>query len=115
MVAIDIDYETRPVRDAERLSDVEFIEADSTHYSFKGPVHLLFVDGSHEYEDVKADITNWTPHIPLGGTVAFHDYAPEPQDAERLAGVRQAIDGWRSDSWQEVNQTMSIVVFRRVA
>ena len=115
LVAIDIDFDSRPVRHADRLGEVEYIQADSARYPFQGPVHMLFVDGGHEYEQVKADIDNWIPHIPLGGIVAFHDYAPEPQDAARLAGVRQAVNEWRNDNWQEANQMLSTIVFRRRA
>lgn len=37
------------------------------------PLHLLFIDGSHEYEDVLADFENFFPHIVPGGVVALHD------------------------------------------
>lgn len=37
------------------------------------PVHLLFIDGSHEYEAVKADFETFFPHVVPGGVVAFHD------------------------------------------
>jgi hypothetical protein len=36
-------------------------------------VDILFVDGSHEYEDVKADITDWQPTLKDGAVVAFND------------------------------------------
>jgi predicted O-methyltransferase YrrM len=37
------------------------------------PIHLLFVDGSHQYEDVMADFAGFFPHVVPGGIVAFHD------------------------------------------
>jgi predicted O-methyltransferase YrrM len=37
------------------------------------PIHLLFVDGSHEYEDVLRDFRGFAPHVAPGGTIAFHD------------------------------------------
>jgi predicted O-methyltransferase YrrM len=36
-------------------------------------IHLLFVDGSHQYEDVLADFNGFFPHLVSGGIVAFHD------------------------------------------
>jgi predicted O-methyltransferase YrrM len=36
-------------------------------------VDLLFVDGSHEYEDVLQDIDDWTPTLKDGASVAFND------------------------------------------
>jgi predicted O-methyltransferase YrrM len=41
--------------------------------SWREPVHLLFIDGSHEYEDVMADFENFLPHVVPGGIVALHD------------------------------------------
>ena len=40
---------------------------------FHEPIELLFVDGSHEYDDVKADFDQWVPKVVDGGTVAVHD------------------------------------------
>jgi MMP 1-O-methyltransferase len=40
---------------------------------FHEPIELLFIDGSHEYEDVKADFDQWVPKVVEGGTVAVHD------------------------------------------
>jgi hypothetical protein len=36
-------------------------------------VALVFVDGSHEYEDVKLDVRLWLPKVVDGGRMAFHD------------------------------------------
>jgi MMP 1-O-methyltransferase len=41
--------------------------------SFDRPIELLFLDGSHEYEDVRADFEGWVPKLVDGGTVAVHD------------------------------------------
>lgn len=37
------------------------------------PISLLFIDGSHQYEDVLADFDAFFPHIVPGGIVALHD------------------------------------------
>lgn len=34
----------------------------------------VFIDGSHEYEDVKNDILAWAPKVRPGGILAGHDY-----------------------------------------
>jgi predicted O-methyltransferase YrrM len=36
-------------------------------------IHFLFVDGSHQHEDVLADFNGFFPHLVSGGIVAFHD------------------------------------------
>jgi hypothetical protein len=38
-----------------------------------GSVHVMFVDGSHEYEDVRQDIDDWTPALADGALVSFND------------------------------------------
>lgn len=43
----------------------------ATHWT--EPIHLLFVDGSHKYEDVLADFHGFFPHVVRGGIIAFHD------------------------------------------
>jgi predicted O-methyltransferase YrrM len=50
------------------------------------PVSLLWVDGSHEYEDVLRDIILFTPHVVLGGWVVFDDAR-----GGKFPGVERAI------------------------
>jgi len=38
------------------------------------PISFLWIDGSHEYEDAKADFLSWEPYLELGGVIAFHDW-----------------------------------------
>jgi hypothetical protein len=47
-------------------------------------VDVLFVDGSHVYEDVLTDLACWTTRLADGGVAAFHDATGYP-------GVRRAI------------------------
>jgi predicted O-methyltransferase YrrM len=37
------------------------------------PIDILFIDGSHEYKDVKADFEAFYPHVKKNGIIAFHD------------------------------------------
>lgn len=36
-------------------------------------IGLLWIDGSHRYEDVKRDFEEWAPFVRPGGYVIFHD------------------------------------------
>lgn len=39
------------------------------------PIDFLFIDGSHQYEDVIADFDNFFGHVVPGGLVGMHDVA----------------------------------------
>jgi predicted O-methyltransferase YrrM len=41
--------------------------------TFDEPVELIFVDGLHEWDGVKADFDAWFPKLIDGGVMAFHD------------------------------------------
>lgn len=121
-VAIDIDlglWEKAQSRDL--LPGVQWVQADSNDYGleFEGPVHLLFVDGCHEYDVVWGDIIAWLPHIPVGGIAAFHDYNPSSHDLSRLGdklrGVKWAVHEWcrDADDWKLADVSGSIAVLRR--
>lgn len=51
---------------------------------FHEPIELLFVDGSHEEEDVRRDFETWVPKVVDGGVIAFHDTTWH-------AGVRRVV------------------------
>lgn len=44
---------------------------------------FVFIDASHEYEDVKNDITAWLLKVKKGGILAGHDY-PHPPVAKAV-------------------------------
>lgn len=50
---------------------------------------FVFIDGSHEYEDVKQDILTWLPKVKDGGILAGHDFYLESHDY--FPGVRKAV------------------------
>ena len=78
---------------------------------FREPIELLFVDGSHEEEDVRADFDQWVPKVVDGGWVAFHD-------TTWTAGPRRVVGEriYRSRSFKDVRFVVgSTTVARKVA
>jgi predicted O-methyltransferase YrrM len=51
------------------------------------PLDLLFVDGDHRYEGVKADTERWLPFVRPGGVLLFHDAVP----ASRYGLVHEGV------------------------
>ncbi|MDI3545103.1 MAG: 1-O-methyltransferase [Rikenellaceae bacterium] len=41
--------------------------------TFNNEIDLLFIDGDHSYEGVRADVEAWLPKVKDGGIVVFHD------------------------------------------
>jgi hypothetical protein len=42
------------------------------------PIDLLFVDGDHREEGVRADVDHWSPRLTPGGHLLFHDAVDAP-------------------------------------
>ena len=55
----------RPIR-MESLKAAELYEDESLDF--------VFIDASHDYQNVKNDILAWYPKIKIGGKLAGHDY-----------------------------------------
>lgn len=54
-------------------SDRYIVQSDSRTFSFNESIDLLYIDGSHEYEDVYADCNKYIPLVVKGGICIFHD------------------------------------------
>jgi predicted O-methyltransferase YrrM len=42
------------------------------------PLSLIFIDGGHSPETVRADFRSWSPHLMAGGYLMIHDIFPDP-------------------------------------
>ena len=85
-----------------------------------GQVGVLFVDGDHTYEGVKADCS-WSLYVRQGGLVIFHDcwqYGGPPGVVHPVCpGVNKAVEEWVNyypDDWNELESIDSMRIFRRV-
>jgi predicted O-methyltransferase YrrM len=110
IIGIDID----PDSDA---SGCEFWHADSRRCADRvtEPIHLLFIDGNHEYHGVKADILAWVPKVAPGGLIAFHDYQINEHIQPMTQGVKRAVDEYVSaDLWHCAHRVDSIKSFQRL-
>lgn len=89
-----------------RLSDVVVVLRDYSKAALNKvpkPIDLLFIDGDHSYEGVKADWDNFTPHMSTFGVVVFHDAIWElKRDSEwyrRDMGVPRFVDELRRSGY----------------
>jgi predicted O-methyltransferase YrrM len=50
-------------------------------------IGLLYIDGDHTEEGVRADVDAWAPHLAPGGVMAFDDY-----NTRKNPGVKTVVD-----------------------
>ena len=68
-----------------RMPSLEAVEKFEDH-----SLDFVFIDASHEYEDVKKDIAAWIKKVKPGGVIAGHDYYIN--DFDYFPGVKQAVN-----------------------
>jgi cephalosporin hydroxylase len=59
---------------------------------------FVFIDASHDYESVKADIEAWLPKVKKGGYLAGHDWHHEPIK-RAVADTIGQVDEYVGDCW----------------
>ena len=78
---------------------------------------FVFIDASHEYEDVKDDIRTWYPKVKEGGIIAGHDYLnldfPGVEKAvhEFFDSVKQQGTCWVHQKQKSTDLKLSAKVF----
>jgi predicted O-methyltransferase YrrM len=77
--------------------------ADSRAYPVEpGAYDIVFVDGDHTYDGVRADVERWLPGLAMGGDLLLHDaLVPIPERAwarpwkvEGVQRLRQELGEW---------------------
>jgi MMP 1-O-methyltransferase len=79
---------------------------------WRTPLGLVFVDGGHAIDVVRADYEGWSPHVASGGLIAFHDVFEDPRQ-----GGQAPFEVWKravaSGVFTPVSTTGSLRVLRR--
>ncbi|MGA2914822.1 MAG: class I SAM-dependent methyltransferase [Sedimentisphaerales bacterium] len=76
------------------------------------PIKLLFIDGSHLYDDVMLDLKLWEPHLSIDGIIVMHDTKPTGPRVE----VRQAMNDYivKSRRFKELLQLENMACFTKI-
>ena len=84
------------------------------------PVDLVFIDGDHSAEAARLDWEMWSPHVPSGGHVVFHDarLGKTHTGGRGLPGPTAVVDDLFRDEapvpgWRIVEEVDSAVAARR--
>jgi len=71
-------------------------------------IDVVYIDGDHEYESVKQDITLWLPKVKVGGLICGHDHNEHPQHAGVIKAVDELLGGYDKhyydSSWMKVKK-----------
>ena len=67
----------------ERVTLIKGPSTDVATSIVSGRPSFVFIDASHAYPDVLADIAAWTPRLREGGVIAGHDHSPSYPGVER--------------------------------
>lgn len=68
-----------------------------------GQVGLILIDARHDYENVRADVDAWIPHLREGGYLVLHD-TDEP-------GVAQVCRELEADGWMGLAKARVLVAY----
>jgi MMP 1-O-methyltransferase len=61
--------------------------------SWEGAVDLVFIDGDHSEDGVRADWDGWNGFVEPGGAVVFHDARLSQEGGRGLPGPTAVVDG----------------------
>src|SRR5690606_40384967 len=73
---------TRPLRQWITTIEAPSLEASKLFPDYG--IDFLYLDASHEYEDVRSDLAAWLPKMKAGATIAGDDFSCE--------GVSRAVE-----------------------
>jgi predicted O-methyltransferase YrrM len=80
--------------------------------SWKTPLSLVFIDGSHTFESATRDYECWTPHIIDKGYLLIHDIFPDPsQGGQAPHHIYQ--NALTSGMFKEVEMIQTLGILRR--
>ena len=117
MYAVDINFTDELRGYLKDNPEIEFLWMSSTTAAQvwkerKMPqIYLLFIDGDHSYQAVRADLLAWEPYLTPGATILFHDCDESSpgvvQAVAEYVDIHRGIKSWELFKRTDKNTSMS--------
>lgn len=78
-----------PVKNHINIIKSDSVEASKLYEN--NSLDFVYIDASHHYEFIKADILAWLPKVKIGGYIGGHDFDPPSNKSGGIFGVHQAV------------------------
>gem|GEM_PF-5204135 len=100
------------------LENVKHIQHDSRTFAYESlgwKPDVIFIDGDHHYESVRADTENAFRCLAEGGTIIWHDYAFSPETIRWtvLAGILDGCQAGQRERIYQVSNTMCAIYTKK--
>jgi len=110
---VDIEIEERFYKHVDYMElnhKVFYIRCTSSRLAglWTTPIDMIFIDGSHNFEDVVKDIEKWVPHVKKGGIIAFHDYG------NKAFGVTEAVDQFADKLYTKLDSCQLVYLAQKL-
>lgn len=79
----------KPVK--EFINPIRLTSLNAANLYEDNSLDFVFLDASHDYDNVKADLLAWYPKVKIGGVFAGHDYPG-------FEGVKLAVDEFTNNN-----------------
>lgn len=77
------------------------------------PIGLLFIDGYHDYKNIKRDCEDWLPRVGSGGILALHDWFDNVELTHESEVADALHETWVEDEWEVLSQVQNLWSARR--
>ncbi len=78
--------------------------------NWDAPIAFLWIDGGHDYDCVKQDVMDFTPHVVPGGWVVFDDVNPDGFPG-LIRALRETID--QDQNFERIGLVKNTGLYRR--
>jgi hypothetical protein len=87
---------------------VELIQDFSYNVKWIRPIHMIFIDGLHDYPNVARDFWNFSEWIVSNGYIAFHDYS------DYYPGVQAFVSELlQTNKYNKIEMANSLIVLQK--